>query len=349
MQVADVVKCDSATRPQSIESKRRNERIWRPIEPEPHFTVNTKTSIQNNGNYPSQLNFNFPNNFVNAPNQGGHDVLLQTRWQQYAASLHSHYAFFVKMAEFWNNHGSVPHLQHNFPPSICSSQQPCKMQIKRKDLPAIYPNMVASEKDLQNPKPLLENNNDDRVGEIGCEDELRLSTKSSVNKMMSVEETESSTCTQVPCTSSSQLETQKKKRTRAAFTQTQIAALERRFQHQKYLSGNERAEFARALNLTETQIKIWFQNRRYKTKRRLRLANEMMANVNHQQSLQPWLQLPLQFGYIVNEPSILGYFGSPSFIQNKGKSFVPNQVVHTNKRLLHSCGDDQIKFDVTVG
>ena len=54
----------------------------------------------------------------------------------------------------------------------------------------------------------------------------------------------------------------KKKRTRAAFTQTQISALERRFQRQKYLSGNERADFARALNLTETQIKIWFQNRR---------------------------------------------------------------------------------------
>ncbi|XP_078488453.1 homeobox protein XHOX-7.1 [Ciona intestinalis] len=68
-----------------------------------------------------------------------------------------------------------------------------------------------------------------------------------------------------------------RKRTRAAFTQAQVSALEQRFIQQKYLTGNERTEFAQALQLTETQIKIWFQNRRYKTKRRLRLASEMWA------------------------------------------------------------------------
>ena len=60
---------------------------------------------------------------------------------------------------------------------------------------------------------------------------------------------------------SSSSESQKKKRTRAAFTQSQIAELEQMFQCKKYLSGNERSVFARELNLTETQIKIWFQNR----------------------------------------------------------------------------------------
>jgi len=53
----------------------------------------------------------------------------------------------------------------------------------------------------------------------------------------------------------------KKKRTRAAFTQAQVKALEERFASQKYLSGGERADFARSLDLTETQVKIWFQNR----------------------------------------------------------------------------------------
>ncbi|RWS24564.1 Homeobox protein Nkx-3.2-like protein [Leptotrombidium deliense] len=61
---------------------------------------------------------------------------------------------------------------------------------------------------------------------------------------------------------------QRKKRTRAAFTHSQVYELERRFTHQKYLSGPERADLAQALKLTETQVKIWFQNRRYKTKRR---------------------------------------------------------------------------------
>lgn len=60
----------------------------------------------------------------------------------------------------------------------------------------------------------------------------------------------------------------KKKRSRAAFSHAQVFELERRFSHQRYLSGPERADLAQALKLTETQVKIWFQNRRYKTKRR---------------------------------------------------------------------------------
>lgn len=59
-----------------------------------------------------------------------------------------------------------------------------------------------------------------------------------------------------------------KKRTRAAFSHAQVYELERRFNLQRYLSGPERADLAGALKLTETQVKIWFQNRRYKTKRR---------------------------------------------------------------------------------
>ncbi|XP_063291442.1 homeobox protein zampogna-like [Pelobates fuscus] len=60
-----------------------------------------------------------------------------------------------------------------------------------------------------------------------------------------------------------------KKRSRAAFSHAQVYELERRFTLQRYLSGPERADLAAALKLTETQVKIWFQNRRYKTKRKL--------------------------------------------------------------------------------
>lgn len=67
-----------------------------------------------------------------------------------------------------------------------------------------------------------------------------------------------------------------KKRSRAAFSHTQVLELERRFSLQRYLSGPERVDLAAALNLTETQVKIWFQNRRYKTKRR-QIATELSA------------------------------------------------------------------------
>ncbi|XP_028167426.1 homeobox protein bagpipe-like isoform X2 [Ostrinia furnacalis] len=60
----------------------------------------------------------------------------------------------------------------------------------------------------------------------------------------------------------------RKKRSRAAFSHAQVYELERRFSQQRYLSGPERADLAVSLKLTETQVKIWFQNRRYKTKRK---------------------------------------------------------------------------------
>ncbi|XP_018887423.1 homeobox protein Nkx-3.1 [Gorilla gorilla gorilla] len=67
---------------------------------------------------------------------------------------------------------------------------------------------------------------------------------------------------------------QPQKRSRAAFSHTQVIELERKFSHQKYLSAPERAHLAKNLKLTETQVKIWFQNRRYKTKRK-QLSSEL--------------------------------------------------------------------------
>ncbi|XP_009944918.1 PREDICTED: homeobox protein Nkx-3.1-like, partial [Leptosomus discolor] len=64
------------------------------------------------------------------------------------------------------------------------------------------------------------------------------------------------------------------KRSRSAFSHTQVVELERKFSHQKYLSAPERAHLAKNLQLTETQVKIWFQNRRYKTKRK-QVASEI--------------------------------------------------------------------------
>jgi len=57
------------------------------------------------------------------------------------------------------------------------------------------------------------------------------------------------------------------KRSRTSFTSEQLFELERQFQLNEYLGRTPRVQMSLALNLTERQIKIWFQNRRMKQKR----------------------------------------------------------------------------------
>ncbi|XP_050696921.1 homeobox protein XENK-2-like [Eriocheir sinensis] len=59
----------------------------------------------------------------------------------------------------------------------------------------------------------------------------------------------------------------KKRKRRILFSKTQTFELERRFRQQRYLSAPEREHLAALINLTPTQVKIWFQNHRYKTKK----------------------------------------------------------------------------------
>ncbi|KAJ8400945.1 hypothetical protein AAFF_G00389020 [Aldrovandia affinis] len=58
-----------------------------------------------------------------------------------------------------------------------------------------------------------------------------------------------------------------RRKPRVLFSQAQVFELERRFKQQRYLSAPERDHLASLLKLTSTQVKIWFQNRRYKCKR----------------------------------------------------------------------------------
>ncbi|MBN3282498.1 NKX12 protein, partial [Polyodon spathula] len=59
----------------------------------------------------------------------------------------------------------------------------------------------------------------------------------------------------------------KPRRARTAFTYEQLVAMENKFRSTRYLSVCERLNLALSLSLTETQVKIWFQNRRTKWKK----------------------------------------------------------------------------------
>ena len=60
------------------------------------------------------------------------------------------------------------------------------------------------------------------------------------------------------------LKTNKKPRkARTAFTDQQLNCLEKSFERQKYLSVQDRMELAARLSLSDTQVKTWYQNRRF--------------------------------------------------------------------------------------
>ena len=67
--------------------------------------------------------------------------------------------------------------------------------------------------------------------------------------------------------SSASSSTSSKKKRRVLFSKEQITDLENNFRRHSYLSSVERDQLAAALHLTPTQIKIWFQNHRYKLKK----------------------------------------------------------------------------------
>ncbi|CAH8499990.1 unnamed protein product [Schistosoma turkestanicum] len=72
-----------------------------------------------------------------------------------------------------------------------------------------------------------------------------------------------------------------RRKPRILFSQTQIYELERRFKQQRYLSAQERELMANNLKMSAQQVKIWFQNRRYKLKRQVQDKNLEEASALH--------------------------------------------------------------------
>ncbi|XP_060574613.1 uncharacterized protein LOC132732237 [Ruditapes philippinarum] len=94
------------------------------------------------------------------------------------------------------------------------------------------------------------------------------------------------------------LKPKKPRKARTAFTDHQLNSLEKTFERQKYLSVQDRMELAAKLNLTDTQVKTWYQNRRTKWKRQTAVGLELLAEAGNYAAVQRMLQTnPYWFTY----------------------------------------------------
>ncbi|XP_022356017.1 ventral anterior homeobox 1 isoform X1 [Mustela nigripes] len=99
------------------------------------------------------------------------------------------------------------------------------------------------------------------------------------------------------------LDLDRPKRTRTSFTAEQLYRLEMEFQRCQYVVGRERTELARQLNLSETQVKVWFQNRRTKQKKDQGKDSELRSVVSETAATCSVLRL-LEQGRLLSPPGL---------------------------------------------
>ncbi|XP_048363060.1 ventral anterior homeobox 1 [Sphaerodactylus townsendi] len=101
------------------------------------------------------------------------------------------------------------------------------------------------------------------------------------------------------------LDLDRPKRTRTSFTAEQLYRLEMEFQRCQYVVGRERTELARQLNLSETQVKVWFQNRRTKQKKDQGKDSDLKSVVSETAATCSVLRL-LEQGRLLSPPGLPG-------------------------------------------
>ncbi|KAI8779226.1 barH-like 2 homeobox protein [Biomphalaria glabrata] len=132
------------------------------------------------------------------------------------------------------------------------------------------------------------------------------------------------------------IKSKKPRKARTAFTDHQLSVLEKTFERQKYLSVQDRMELASKLNLTDTQVKTWYQNRRTKWKRQTAVGLELLAEAGNYAAVQRMLQTnPYWFNYHPQAAAILSnldalYFRNPenSMSPAPHRPLLPRMFIH---------------------
>lgn len=113
----------------------------------------------------------------------------------------------------------------------------------------------------------------------------------------------------------------RKKKIRTVFTMSQIMKLNDEFERNTYLTSYDRVRLAKELNLTEGQVKVWFQNKRNKNKRNKEFATSVQAAMTKtlayisqsvggshtDQSSSPYMSLFNNQNYYQSAPTIANY------------------------------------------
>lgn len=115
----------------------------------------------------------------------------------------------------------------------------------------------------------------------------------------------------------------KRKRKRTMFTTEQIQSMESFFRNKPYITREERQMFVENLNVTDSAVKVWFQNRRLREKRdreekeaeALELANSLTEETLHYSQNNPNFEVvtPALTG---NKSDLSNYFSMATFDAN---------------------------------